>query len=49
MQSLKYYSIIACIEFSGERQGDRWVDYVMAVGVGAFMHMTHLLCTDNDM
>ena len=45
LQSLIYYYIIACIAFSGERRGDRWVDY----GVDAYMYMTHFLCTDNDM
>ena len=49
LQSLIYYFIVACIAFSGERRGDRWVDYVVAVGVDTYMYMSHFLCTDNDM
>ena len=48
LQSLIYY-LTVCIEFSCERRGGRWVDYVVACGVEAYMYMTHLLCTDNDM
>ena len=46
LQSLLYYFIIACIEFSGERRGGRWVDYLVAGGVDAYRK--HILCTDND-
>ena len=49
LKSQIYYFVVACIAFSGEWRGDRWVDYVVVVGVDAYMYMTHLLCTDNDM
>ena len=47
LQSITCYFIVACIEFSGERRGGRWVDYAVADGVDA--SMIHILCTDNDL